>query len=111
MVDGAVPEFFVKVNGQGVQFAQFKHHAADGNGVRFHLSPPPLQRCQLGFGFFKAVTQVGVCGAVGFFGHGISCVFFNAEAQHFGNGGQFLFQSPNVLVDKIRIRKHPLGIA
>lgn len=30
MVNGAVPEFFVKVNGQGVQFAQFKHHAADG---------------------------------------------------------------------------------
>lgn len=30
MVDGALPEFFIKGYGQGVQFAQFKHHAADG---------------------------------------------------------------------------------
>ena len=111
MVDGAVPEFFVKVNWQCVQFAQFKHHTADCNGIRFHLVPLPLQCCQFGFGFLKATAQFGVGGAVVFFGHGIGCVFFNAKAQHFGNGSQFLFQSPNVLVDKIRIRKHPLGIA
>ena len=30
MVDGALSEFFVKGYGQGVQFAQFKHHTADG---------------------------------------------------------------------------------
>lgn len=28
MVDGTVPEFFVECYGQGVQLAQFKHHAA-----------------------------------------------------------------------------------
>ena len=111
MVDGALPEFFVKVNGQRVQFAQFKHYAADGYGIGFHSVPLLLQRCQSGFGFLKAAAQFGVGGAVVFFGHGIGCVFFNAEAQHFGNGSQFLFQSPNVLVDKICIRKHPLGIA
>ena len=111
MVDGALPEFFVKGYGQGVQFAQFKHHAADGDGVHLHSVPLLLQRRQSGFGFFEAAAQVSVCGVVGFLGHGIGCVFFDAEAQHFGNGSQFLFQSPNVLVDKIRIRKHPLGIA
>ena len=111
MVDGALPEFFVKGYGQGVQFAQFKHHAADGNGIGFHSVPPLLQRRQSGFGFFKAAAQVGVSGAVGFLSRGIGCVFFDAEAQHFSNGGQFLFQSPNILVDKIRIRKHSLGIA
>lgn len=87
MVDGALPEFFVKGYGQGVQFAQFKHHAADGNGVRFHLFPPPLQRCQLGFGFFKAVTQVGIGGAVGFFRCGIGGIFCDTQAQHPGDGG------------------------
>lgn len=60
---------------------------------------------------FKAAAQFGVGGTVGFFGHGVGCVFCDAQAQHFSNGSQFLFQSPNVLVDKICIRKHPLGIA
>ena len=36
MVDGTVPEFFIEGQGQGVQLAQFKHHAADGDGVCFH---------------------------------------------------------------------------
>ena len=111
MVDGAVPELFVEGQRQGGQFSQLEHHTADGNGIGFHSVPLLLQRCQSGFGFFKAAAQFGVGGAVGFLSRGIGCVFFDAEAQHFSNGGQFLLQSPNVLVDKIRIRKHPLGIA
>lgn len=31
MVDGTVPEFFVEGQWQGIQFAQFIHHAADGD--------------------------------------------------------------------------------
>ena len=62
MVDGAVPEFFVEGYGQGIQFTQFKHHAAEGDGVRLHFVPLFLQRRQLGFGFFKAATQFGVGG-------------------------------------------------
>ena len=65
MVDGAVPEFFVEGYGQGIQFTQFKHHAADGDGVCFHLVPLFLQRRQLGFGFFEAVAQFSVSGTVG----------------------------------------------
>ena len=111
MVDGAVPEFFVKVNGQCVQFAQFKHHAADGYGIGFHSVPLLLQRRQSGFGFLEAAAQFGVGGTVGFFGHGVGGIFCDTQAQHPGDGSQVLFQRPNVLVDKIRIRKHPLGIA
>ena len=87
MVDGAVPEFFVKVNGQCVQFAQFKHHTADYNGIRFHLVPLPLQCCQFGFGFLKATAQFGVGGTVGFFGYGIGCIFCDTQAQLPGDGG------------------------
>lgn len=71
VVDGAVPEFFVEDYGQGVQLTKFEHHAADGDGVCFHLVPLLLQCCQLGFGFFKAAAQFGVGGTVGFFGHSV----------------------------------------
>lgn len=81
MVDGAVPEFFVKVNGQGVQFAQFKHHTADGYGIGFHSVPLLLQRRQSGFGFFEAAAQVGACGEVGFFRCGIGGIFCDTQAQ------------------------------
>lgn len=64
MVDGTVPEFFVEDHGQGVQLTQFKHHAADGDGVRLHFVPLFLQRRQLGFGFFEAVAQFSVSGTV-----------------------------------------------
>ena len=111
VVDGAVPEFFIEGQGQGVQLAQFKHHAADGDGVRFHLVPLFLQCCQLGFGFFKAVAQFGVGDTVGFFGHSVGGVFCNAQAQHPGDGGQFLFQSLNIRINEVRVREHPLGIA
>ena len=86
MVDGAVPELFVEDHGQGVQLTQFKHHAADGDGVRLHFIPLFLQRRQLGFGFFEAVAQFGVSGTVGFFGHGVGGVFCDAQAQHSGAG-------------------------
>lgn len=109
MVDGALPEFFIEGQRQGGQFSQLEHHAADGNGVRFHLFPPPLQRCQLGFGFLKAAAQFGMGGAVVFFGHGIGCVFFNAQAQH--PSDEFFFQSLNIRIDEVRVREHPLGIA
>ena len=66
MVDGTVPEFFVEDHGQGVQLTQFKHHAADGDGVRLHFVPLFLQRRQLGFGFFEAVAQFSVSGTVSF---------------------------------------------
>ena len=82
-----------------------------GTASAFIATVLDLQRRQSGFGFFEAAAQVGMGGAVGFLGHGIGCVFFNTEAQHFGNGSQFLFQRPNVFADEIRIHKHPLGIA
>ena len=66
MVDGAMPELFVEDHGQGVQLTQFKHHAADGDGVRLHFVPLFLQCRQLGFGFFEAVAQFGVSGTVGY---------------------------------------------
>ena len=69
VVDGAVPEFFVEDYGQGVQLTHFEHHAADCDGVRFHLVPLFLQRRQLGFGFFEAVAKFGVGGTVGFLRH------------------------------------------
>ena len=111
MVDGAVPEFFVEDYGQSVQLTQFKHHAADGDGVRLHFVPLFLQCCQLGFSFFKAAAQFGVGGTVGFFGHGVGGVFCDAQAQHPGDGGQFLFQSLNVCVNEIRVRERPLSAA
>lgn len=111
MVDGALPEFFVKVNGQCVQFAQFKHHSADGNGVRFHLFPLPLQCYQLGFGFLKAAAQIGVSGAVGFFRCGVSGVFLDAQPQHPGDAGQLLLQCLNVCANEIRVRERPLSAA
>lgn len=111
MVDSAVPEFFVEDYGQGVQLTQFEHHAADGDGVRFHLVPLFLQCCQLGFGFFKAVAQFGVGGTVGFFGHGVGGVFCDTQAQHPGDSGQFLFQRPDIFLNEVRVREHPLGIA
>lgn len=87
MVNGAVPELFVEGQRQGGQFSQLEHQAADGNGVRFHLFPPPLQRCQLGFGFLKAAAQFGMGGAVGFFRCGIGGIFCDTQAQHPGDGG------------------------
>lgn len=111
MVDGAVPELFVEDHGQGIQFTQFKHHAANGDGVRFHLVPLFLQYCQLGFGFFEAAAQFGVGGTVGFFGHGVGSIFCNAQAQHPGDGGEFLFQRPDIFLNEVRVREHPLGIA
>ena len=111
MVDGALPEFFVEGHGQGVQFTQFKHHAADGDGVRFHLVPLFLQCCQFGFGFLKAAAQFGVGSAVGFFGHGVGGIFCDTQAQHPGDGGQFLFQRLNIRINEVRVREHPLGIA
>ena len=111
MVDGTVPEYFVEDYGQGVQLTKFEHHAADGDGVCFHLVPLLLQCCQLGFGFFKAVAQFGVGGTVGFFGHSVGGVFCDAQAQHPGDGGQFLFQSLNIRINEVRVREHPLGIA
>ena len=111
MVDGALPEFFVKVNGQCVQFAQFKHHSADGNGVRFHLFPLPLQCCQLGFGFLKAAAQIGVSGAVGFFRRGVGGVFLDAQPQHPSDASQLLLQCLNVCVNEIRVRERPLSAA
>ena len=111
MVDGAVPEFFIEGHGQGIQLTQFKHHAANGDGARFRLVPLLLQCCQLGFGFFEAVAQFGMGDTVGFFGHGVGGVFCDAQAQHPGDGGQFLFQSLNIRINEVRVRKHPLGIA
>ena len=111
MVDGAVPEFFVEDYGQSVQLTQFKHHAADGDGVRLRFVPLFLQRRQLGFGFFEAVAQFGVSGTVGFFGHGVGSIFCNAQAQHPGDGGEFLFQSLNIRINEVCVREHPLGIA
>ena len=111
MVDGTVPEFFVECYGQGVQLAQFKHHAANGDGVRFPRLPLPLQRCQLGSGFFKAAAQFGVGGTVSFFGHGVGGVFCDAQTQHPGDSGQFLFQSLNICINEVRVREHPLSIA
>lgn len=111
MVDGAVPEFFVEDYGQGVQLTKFEHHAADGDGARFHLVPLLLQCCQLGFGFFEAAAQFGMGDTVGFFGHGVGGVFCDAQAQHPGDGGQFLFQSLNIRINEVRVREHPLGIA
>lgn len=111
MVDSTVPEFFVEDYGQGVQLAQFKHHAANGDGVRFHLVPLLLQCCQFGFGFFKAVAQFGLGGTVGFFSHSVGGVFCNAQTQHPGDGGQFLFQSLNIRINEVRVHEHPLGIA
>ena len=111
MVDGAVPELFVEDHGQGVQLTQFKHHAADGDGVRLHFVPLFLQRRQLGFGFFEAVAQFGVSGTVGFFGHGVGGVSCDAQAQHSGDGGQFFFQNLNIRINEVRVREHPLGIA
>ena len=111
MVDGAVPEFFIEGHGQGIQLTQFKHHAANGDGARFRLVPLLLQCCQLGFGFFEAVAQFGMGDTVGFFGHGVGGVFCDAQAQHPGDGGQFLFQSLNIRINEVRVREHPLGIA
>lgn len=111
MVDDAVPEFFVEDYGQSVQLTQFKHHAADGNGIGFHSVPLLLQRCQSGFGFLKAAAQFGVGGAVGFLSRGIGGVFCDAQAQHSGDGGQFFFQNLNIRINEVRVREHPLGIA
>lgn len=111
MVNGADPEVFIEGHGQGAQFTQLKHHAANSDGVRFHFVPLFLQCRQFGFGFFKAAAQLGVGGAVGFFARSVGSVFRNAQSQHLGDGGQFIFQSLNVCIDEVRIRKHPLGIA
>ena len=111
MVDGAVPEFFVEGYGQGIRFTQFKHHASNGDGVRLHFVPLFLQCCQLGFGFFETAAQFGVGGTVGFFGHGVGGVFCDAQAQHPGDGGQFLFQRPDIFLNEVRVREHSLGIA
>lgn len=111
MVDDAVPEFFVEGYGQGIQFTQFKHHASNGDGVHLHFVPLFLQRRQLGFGFFKAAAQFGVGGTVGFFGHGVGGVSCDTQAQHLGDGGQFLFQNLNIRINEVRVREHPLGIA
>ena len=54
MVNGAVPELFVEGQRQCVKFSQLEHHAADGNGIRFHFLPLPLQCRQLGLG--RAIT-------------------------------------------------------
>ena len=111
MVDGALPELFVKVNGQRVQFAQFEHHTADGNGVGFHSVPLLLQRCQSGFGFLKAAAQIGVSGAVGFFRRGVDGVFLDAQPQHPDDAGQLRLQCLNVCVNEIRVRERPLSAA
>ena len=111
MVNGAVPELFVEGQRQGGQFSQLEHHAADGNGIRFHLVPLPLQCCQLGFGFLKAAAQFGVGGAVGLFRRGIGGVFFDAQPQHPGDAGQLLLQYLNVCVNEIRVRERPLSAA
>ena len=108
MVNGAVPEFFVEDHGQGVQLTQFKHHAADGDGVHLHFVPLFLQRRQLGFGFFEAVAQFGVSGTVGFFGHSVGSIFCNAQAQHPGDGGEFLFQSLNIRINLSTLETHLL---
>ena len=50
-------------------------------------------------------------GTVGFFGHSVGGVFCDAQTQHPGGGGQFLFQSLNIRINEVRVRKHPLGIA
>ena len=111
MVNGAIPELFVEGQRQGGQFSQLEHHAADGNGIRFHFLLLPLQRCQLGFGFLKAAAQIGASGAVGIFRRGVGSVFLDTQPKHPGDAGQFLLQFLNVCVNEIRVRECPLSAA